>query len=57
MHDSGEEFFLHDDLWPEVPFIHHIQPPEMSVDVVIQKEVRIPDSNCHEDENYNYFGM
>jgi hypothetical protein len=54
VHDKGEEFYLHYDFWPKVPFIHHTQEEEYFADIVVRKELEIQQEGC-KDGNYNYF--
>ena len=55
LHGKGEEFYLHYDLWPEVPFIHHSKPNEQFLDIVIEKQLHAQYENCNED-TFSYFG-
>ena len=58
MHDKGEQYYLHYDFWPNVPYIHESKPKEYSMDMVITKELEIEaeiDGSCM-DGSYNYFG-
>ena len=55
VHDKGQEFYLHYDFWPSVPFIHHSVPNEYFADVVVTKELEIRNEKC-EEEAYDYFG-
>ena len=58
VHDKGEEYYLHYDFWPIVPFIHRSVTNEYFSDIVVRKELEIFDSdddNCSE-EVYDYFG-
>ena len=55
LHDKGEEFYLHYDLWPTVPFIHHSKPNEQFLDIVIEKQLKSQYENCNED-TFSYFG-
>ena len=55
VHDKGEEFYLHYDFWPKVPFIHHSQEEEYFADMVVRKELEVRQEGC-KDGAYNYFG-
>lgn len=55
VHDEGDEFYLHYDFWPKVPFIHHSQENEYFADIVVRKELEVKNEKC-QDGNYNYFG-
>ena len=55
LHDKGEEYYLHYDFWPIVPFVHEFKQKEAFVDIVVRKELEVQNENCL-DENYNYFG-
>ena len=55
LHDKGEQFYLHYDLWPTVPFIHHSKPDEKFLDIVIEKQLQLHYENCNE-ETFRYFG-
>lgn len=55
VHDRGEEYYLHYDFWPTVPFIHRSVTNEYFSDIVVRKELEIHQDNCSE-ENYDYFG-
>ena len=55
VHDKGEEFYLHYDFWPNVPYIHHSKEQEQFVDIVIRKELEVQNDNC-DDIPDNYFG-
>ena len=57
IHGKGEEYFLHYDLWPNVPHIHHVRGPEVNIDMVIRKTTEISEENCNNEEDYSYFGM
>ena len=39
LHERGEEYFLHYDYWPYVPFTHHSKQEDIWVDVNLKKEV------------------
>ena len=39
LHEKGEEYFLHYDYWPYVPFNHHSQESEYFLDINVRKEV------------------
>ena len=39
IHEKGEEFFLHYDYWPFVPFTYQPQQKDIWVDVNLRKEV------------------
>ena len=56
LHDKGEEYYLHYDLWPTVPPIYHVRKPEALLDLVIKKELKISSDDC-KDGDYSYFGM
>ena len=55
VHDRGEEFYLHYDFWPTVPFIHHSTEEEYFADIVVKKELEVQNEKCSE-ESYDYFG-
>ena len=55
VHDKGDEFYLHYDFWPKVPFIHHSQENEYFADIVVRKELEVQNEEC-QNGNYNYFG-
>ena len=55
VHDKGEEYYLHYDYWPHVPYIHHSKPQEVSMDLIIEKNIEISNKACN-DGSYNYFG-
>ena len=55
VHDRGEEFYLHYDFWPSVPFIHHSTKEEYFADIVVRKELEVQNDKCS-DDSYNYFG-
>ena len=55
VHDKGEEYYLHYDFWPNVPFIHHSTEEEYFADIVVNKKLDVEHENCR-DEDYNYFG-
>ena len=57
IHDLGEEYFLHHDFWPTIPKKYHVKEADVTIDVMIQKEIRIANKNCEKDEEYSYFGM
>ena len=54
VHEEGEEFYLHYDFWPNVPFIHHSQEDEFFSDMVVRKELEVQQEGC-KDGAYNYF--
>ena len=54
IHDKGDEFYLHYDFWPNVPFIYHFGDKDHFADLVVRKEVEVHDENCNEG-SYNYF--
>ena len=56
VHDKGEEFYLHYDFWPNVPFIHHSVPSEYFADVEVKKQLEVQSENC-DHQSYDYFGM
>ena len=39
LHARGEEYFLHYDYWPYVPFTHHFKDTEYWVDINVRKKV------------------
>lgn len=39
LHEKGEEYFLHYDYWPYVPFTHQSKQEDIWVDVNLEKEV------------------
>ena len=39
LHAKGEEYFLHYDFWPYVPFAHHFKDTEYWVDINVRKKV------------------
>ena len=55
LHDKGEEYYLHYDFWPIVPFVYELKQKEAFADIVVRKELEVQNENC-QDENYNYFG-
>jgi len=55
IHDLGEEYFLHHDFWPTIPKKYHVKEADVTIDVMIQKEVKITNKNCEKDEEYSYF--
>ena len=55
LHDKGEEYYLHYDFWPIVPFVHEFKQKEAFADIVVRKELEVQNENCH-DETYDYFG-
>ena len=55
VHDKGEEYYLHYDFWPNVPFIHYSIKKEYFSDIVVKKELEVQNENCNE-ETYDYFG-
>ena len=57
IHDLGEEYFLHHDYWPMIPIKYQVKNTDQSIDVMVQKEIKISDENCVADEIYSYFGM
>ena len=56
VHDKGEEFYLHYDFWPNVPFIHHSVPNEHFADIEVKKQLEVQNENC-DHQSYDYFGM
>ena len=54
VHDKGEEYYLHYDFWPKVPFIHHSQEDEYFADIVVRKALEVQNEEC-KDETYDYF--
>ena len=57
VHDPGEEFHFHYDLWPETPYEYRPQADEVAVDLIFAKEIRRQNDGCTNDESYNYYGM
>ena len=55
VHDKGEQYYLHYDYWPHVPYIHHSKPEDVSMDIIIEKNIDISNKDCN-DGSYNYFG-
>ena len=55
LHDKGEEYYLHYDFWPNVPYTHHAKKEEFFTDMVVKKELEVLTENC-EPTNYGYFG-
>ena len=55
VHDRGEEYYLHYDFWPSVPYIHHVEHKEYFTDLVVEKELEVQNENC-EQRKYDYFG-
>ena len=55
VHDKGEEYYLHYDFWPNVPFIHYSAKEEYFSDIVVKKELEIQNEKCEKD-SYDYFG-
>ena len=55
LHDKGEEYFLHYDYWPSVPFTHNSKDEELWVDIVVKKEVESKHERCNAG-SYYYFG-
>ena len=55
MHDRGEEYYLHYDFWPSVPYIHHVKHKEYFTDLVVEKELEVQNEDCEKIE-YDYFG-
>ena len=55
LHDKGEEYYLHYDFWPNVPYTHHAKKEEFFTDMVVKKELEVLTENC-EQTNYGYFG-
>ena len=55
LHDKGEEYYLHYDFWPSVPFIHRSTKKEYFSDVVVRKELETYHENCQK-KSYDYFG-
>ena len=39
LHERGEEYFLHYDYWPYVPFTHRSKETEYFIDINVRKEV------------------
>ena len=57
IHDEGEEFFLHYDYWPNIPFTYKSSGDTFWEEFGIQKQLQIKSSEdvCME-QNYDYFG-
>ena len=55
LHDKGEEYYLHYDFWPNVPYTHQAKKEEFFTDMVVKKELEVLTENC-EPTNYGYFG-
>ena len=55
IHDIGEEYYLHYDFWPKVPFIYQAKSREIYTDIVLRKNLEIANINCTEPP-YSYFG-
>ena len=55
VHDRGEEYYLHYDFWPSVPYIHHVKHKEYFTDLVVEKELEVQNENC-EQRKHDYFG-
>ena len=56
VHDEGEEYYLHYDFWPNVPFIHFSKKEEYFSDVVVKKELEVQQNDNCKEETYDYFG-
>ena len=55
VHDKGEQYFLHYDWWPELPFIYHVPPNTYSgVEFIIKKEIEMKDEHCDEESTVKY---
>ena len=54
VHDKGEQYYLHYDFWPKVPFIHHSEKDEHLTDIVVTKKLEVQNEEC-ETETYDYF--
>ena len=54
LHDKGEEYYLHYDFWPNVPYTHHAKKEEFFTDMVVKKELEVLTENC-EQTDYGYF--
>ena len=55
VHDTGEEYYLHYDFWPKVPFIYKTKSQEINMDIVVRKQLERANENCKE-QPYSYFG-
>lgn len=55
LHDKGEEYYLHYDFWPNVPYTHHAKKEEFFTDMVVKKDLEVLTENC-EQTNHSYFG-
>ena len=57
MHDTGEEYFLHYDYWPSIPFSYKSSSDTFWEEFGILKQVQIKSAGgaCTK-KNYDYFG-
>ena len=56
VHDTGEEYFLHYDYWPNVPFIYKSSGDIFWEEIVIRKQLQIRSGEACSKDQYNYFG-
>ena len=55
IHDKGEEFHLHYDFWPKVPFIYHFKVTDFYADLFVRKEDELRLHECCEEETISYY--
>ena len=55
VHDHGEEYFMHYDIWPGIPSVHQVQEEVHSIEIDVKKEVEVASNNCI-DGAYSYYG-
>ena len=56
VHDKGEEFYLHYDFWPKVPFIYHFKETDVFGDLFVRKEDELHLNEYCEEGTINYYG-
>ena len=57
LHDKEEEYFLHYDFWPDVPYIYKLNPQEYMIDFVVKKQLEIENNNCTHDQSKSFYGL
>ena len=56
VHDKGEEYFMHHEVWPTIPPIHRVRKDDFAVDYTFQKLTNQKGTLECKHEPYNYFG-
>ena len=57
VHAKGEQYYLHYNWWPEMPFSYHVTPEDfIELELILKKEIELKEVGCDRTSHAKYFG-